>query len=442
MSSPWSTAPEGVAAAEAAGAEAAGREGGGRRGRGTAGCGGRGSRRRSSLLHRKPARRSAERAAPEAGAAPAEPARAPRARRQGRPRRWSPSRTPTVEEPAVRRQAHPAQGGGRPGRRVIAGGQCVPGRPRPRRPAIWIVQCRSGRCRSRRGERPRDGSRRGGSRQRVGTVAGMRVATWNVNSLKVRLPRVEEWLADVQPDVVCMQETKLADDAFPALTFGALGYECAHFGQGQWNGVAILSKVGLDDVVTNFADGGEPDPDARIISARCGGIRRDQRATCPNGRSLDNPHYQYKLSWLAQLKRHVAARDDARSADDRRRRLQHRTGRRRRVRPEQVRRRPPTPARPSGSCSPSCATGAWSTCSASSTTPTGSTAGGTTGPATSTRAAACASTSCSAPRSVADRLAVVRDRPQRAQGSVALGPRAGHRRPRRLMETVPEQHPA
>jgi exodeoxyribonuclease-3 len=135
----------------------------------------------------------------------------------------------------------------------------------------------------------------------------MRLATWNVNSLKVRLPRVEEWLADVQPDVVCMQETKLADDAFPALTFGALGYECAHYGQGQWNGVAILSKVGLEDVATNFADGGEPDPDARIISARCGGIDVTS-VYVPNGRSLDNPHYEYKLRWLAQLKRHVAAR--------------------------------------------------------------------------------------------------------------------------------------
>ena len=135
----------------------------------------------------------------------------------------------------------------------------------------------------------------------------MRLATWNVNSLKVRLPRVEEWLADVQPDVVCMQETKLADDAFPALTFGALGYECAHYGQGQWNGVAILSKVGLEDVATNFADGGEPDPDARIISARCGGIDVTS-VYVPNGRSLDNPHYEYKLRWLAQLQRHVAAR--------------------------------------------------------------------------------------------------------------------------------------
>jgi exodeoxyribonuclease-3 len=134
----------------------------------------------------------------------------------------------------------------------------------------------------------------------------VRLATWNVNSLKVRLPRVEEWLADVQPDVVCMQETKIADDAFPALTFGALGYEAAHYGQGQWNGVAILSKVGISDVVSNFADGEDADPDARIISARCGGILVTS-VYVPNGRSLDNDHYQYKLRWLARLRRHVAA---------------------------------------------------------------------------------------------------------------------------------------
>lgn len=133
----------------------------------------------------------------------------------------------------------------------------------------------------------------------------MRLATWNVNSLKVRLPRVEEWLADVQPDVLCMQETKLADDAFPALTFAALGYESAHYGQGQWNGVAILSRVGLSDVVSNFAGGGDPDPDARIITAMCGGVR----VSCvyvPNGRTLEDDHYQYKLRWLAQLRSHVA----------------------------------------------------------------------------------------------------------------------------------------
>ena len=134
----------------------------------------------------------------------------------------------------------------------------------------------------------------------------MRIATWNVNSLKARLPRVEEWLADVQPDVLCMQETKLTDDAFPALTFASLGYESAHHGQGQWNGVAILSKVGLSEVVANFADGGPADPEARIITALCGGVRVTS-VYVPNGRSLDHEHYQYKLRWMAQLRAHVAA---------------------------------------------------------------------------------------------------------------------------------------
>ena len=72
----------------------------------------------------------------------------------------------------------------------------------------------------------------------------MRIATWNVNSLKARLPRVEQWLAQIQPDVLCMQETKLSDDAFPGLAFQALGYDAVHHGEGRWNGVAILSRVG------------------------------------------------------------------------------------------------------------------------------------------------------------------------------------------------------
>lgn len=141
----------------------------------------------------------------------------------------------------------------------------------------------------------------------------MRVVTWNVNSLRARLERVEAWLSEVQPDVLCIQETKLADDAFPALAFEALGYESTHFGQGQWNGVAILSKVGLTDVVSNFADGIEPDPDARIITATCGGVR----ISCcyvPNGRSLDDDHYTYKLSWLDRLVEHLE-RDTSPDAD-------------------------------------------------------------------------------------------------------------------------------
>jgi exodeoxyribonuclease-3 len=132
----------------------------------------------------------------------------------------------------------------------------------------------------------------------------MRIATWNVNSLKVRLPRVEEWLAYATPDVVCLQETKLSDATFPHLTFSALGYESVHHGDGQWNGVAILSRVGIDEVVPGFSPGLSPDPDTRLITARCGPVRVAS-VYVPNGRSLDADHYQYKLDWLAKLRDHL-----------------------------------------------------------------------------------------------------------------------------------------
>ncbi|NBR92919.1 MAG: exodeoxyribonuclease III, partial [Actinobacteria bacterium] len=133
----------------------------------------------------------------------------------------------------------------------------------------------------------------------------MLLATWNVNSLKARLPRVQAWISDVQPDVVLMQETKMTDKAFPALTFSEMGYESAHFGQGQWNGVAIVSKVGLTDVQTNFA-AAEADAEARIITATCGGVKVIS-VYVPNGRALDHEHYQYKLRWLDSLRAHVQA---------------------------------------------------------------------------------------------------------------------------------------
>jgi exodeoxyribonuclease-3 len=129
----------------------------------------------------------------------------------------------------------------------------------------------------------------------------VRLATWNVNSLKARLARVEAWLSEVGPDVVCLQETKLADDAFPALAFSSLGYESVHHGQGQWNGVAILSRVGLDDVVAGFDDGDPPDAEARIVTATCAGMRVSS-VYVPNGRALDHDHYRYKLAWLARLR--------------------------------------------------------------------------------------------------------------------------------------------
>ncbi len=120
------------------------------------------------------------------------------------------------------------------------------------------------------------------------------------------MPRVEEWLAAVQPDVLCLQETKMSDAQFPALELGGMGYETAHHGQGRWNGVAILSRVGLEDVVCGFDDGREPDPDARVVWATCGGVRVAS-VYVPNGRELTDPHYQYKLDWLGRLRAHLDA---------------------------------------------------------------------------------------------------------------------------------------
>jgi len=139
----------------------------------------------------------------------------------------------------------------------------------------------------------------------------MRIATWNVNSLNARMPRVEAWLDAVKPDVLCMQETKLANDKFPVMTFSGMGYESVHHGQGQWNGVAILSRVGLEDTAVDFDDGGDADTDARIVWATCGGVRVAS-VYVPNGRAIDDPHYQYKLAWLGRLR---ATLDNAESAD-------------------------------------------------------------------------------------------------------------------------------
>jgi exodeoxyribonuclease-3 len=132
----------------------------------------------------------------------------------------------------------------------------------------------------------------------------MRIATWNVNSLKVRLPRIEEWLAYARPDVLCVQETKVDDAAFPHLGFSALGYESVHHGDGRWNGVGILSRTPLEDVVFGFADSLEPDPETRIITARTAGVLVSS-VYVPNGRSLDSDHYVYKLEWLGKLREHL-----------------------------------------------------------------------------------------------------------------------------------------
>lgn len=135
-------------------------------------------------------------------------------------------------------------------------------------------------------------------------MAGVRLATWNVNSLKARLGRVEQWLADVQPDVVCMQETKLADSAFPTMAFSALGYESAHHGEGRWNGVAILSRVGLDEVAFGFADTADADPEARLMWATCGDTRVGTLYV-PNGRAVGHEVYHHKLDWLGRLRAHL-----------------------------------------------------------------------------------------------------------------------------------------
>ena len=138
----------------------------------------------------------------------------------------------------------------------------------------------------------------------------MRIATWNVNSVKQRVPRLLPWLDERRPDVVCLQETKLGDDAFVALLGVELanrGYETALHGEVQWNGVAILSRVGLADVTVGLEGApGFPHPEARAVSATCGGLRV-YSVYVPNGRVPDSDHYAYKLAWLAALKNVVGA---------------------------------------------------------------------------------------------------------------------------------------
>jgi exodeoxyribonuclease-3 len=137
----------------------------------------------------------------------------------------------------------------------------------------------------------------------------VRISTWNVNSVKQRVPRLLPWLDERLPDVVCLQETKLADEVFIDLLGEELsrrGYEVAVHGEATWNGVAILSRVGLEDVVPGI-DGapGFPGPESRAISATCGGIRVVS-VYVPNGRIPGSEHYEYKLAWLAALRAMVA----------------------------------------------------------------------------------------------------------------------------------------
>lgn len=133
----------------------------------------------------------------------------------------------------------------------------------------------------------------------------MRIATWNVNSLRSRIGRVEEFLARHDVDVLALQETKAREDQLPLLGLESMGYEVAAAGTNQWNGVAIVSRVGIADVETGFTavpGWGEPAaPESRAIGATCGGVRV-WSLYVPNGRKPDDPHYVYKLEWLARLR--------------------------------------------------------------------------------------------------------------------------------------------
>jgi exodeoxyribonuclease-3 len=141
-------------------------------------------------------------------------------------------------------------------------------------------------------------------------VVLVRLATWNVNSVKVRVTRLLPWLDERQPDVVCLQETKLADSAFGELLGEELArrdYAFAVHGEATWNGVAILSRVGLEDVFAGLAGGpGFPHQESRAVSATCGGIRVVS-IYVPNGRVPGSEHYHYKLAWLASLREMVVA---------------------------------------------------------------------------------------------------------------------------------------
>ena len=155
----------------------------------------------------------------------------------------------------------------------------------------------------------------------------MRIATWNVNSLRARLEKVTWWLERAAPDVLLMQETKLSDADAPVMPFSMLGYELVHHGEGRWNGVAILTRVGASDVVTNFGDGPvrdssagstsaaeddfDPFHEARMVSAVCGGVRVVS-LYAPNGREVDSPFYEGKLAWFARLRRWL---DETQSPD-------------------------------------------------------------------------------------------------------------------------------
>jgi exodeoxyribonuclease III len=157
----------------------------------------------------------------------------------------------------------------------------------------------------------------------------MRVASWNVNSLKVRLPQVLDWLAAHSPDVLGLQETKLVDAAFPLEAIRAAGYEVSFSGQPTYNGVALLSRAPQAEVVTGLD--GLDDPQRRVLGATVGGVRV-LNLYVPNGQEVGSEKYAYKLAWLEGCAR-SSRRAGAAPAHDRHGRLQHRAGRPRRARP-------------------------------------------------------------------------------------------------------------
>ncbi|MDB1089243.1 exodeoxyribonuclease III [Streptomyces sp. ACA25] len=135
----------------------------------------------------------------------------------------------------------------------------------------------------------------------------MRIATWNINSISVRLPRLLAWLGSSGTDVLCLQELKCGAEAFPAAALRESGYEAAVYGTGRWNGVAVLSRVGLEEVVTGLPGGPdfEGSQEPRAVTATCGGVRVCS-VYVPNGREVGHPHFTYKLQWLRALREAVA----------------------------------------------------------------------------------------------------------------------------------------
>ncbi len=135
----------------------------------------------------------------------------------------------------------------------------------------------------------------------------MRIATWNINSITARLPRLLAWLETGRPDVLCVQETKCTAEQFPLAEVAELGYEAAVHATGRWNGVAVLSRVGLADVVRGLPGGPSYDgvEEPRAVGATCGPVRV-WSVYVPNGREVDHPHFAYKLRWLESLTAAVA----------------------------------------------------------------------------------------------------------------------------------------